>query len=154
MGGRIRWSKAGAGWPKAIGRTLPARATAVVRNGAMGTTAATWLTQAQVQVLDLQQSGAGCSPLAGLAMSAEPVWAACPSWWHGGMASSASAIAVLADVCISPACPCICAICTDAIAEVAPLNTKATHNIKRNKMARLDMNQLYSTGSLMCELAR
>jgi len=152
MGGRIRWGNGGAAWPKAIGRTLLACAMAVVRNGAMGTTAATWLTQAQVQVLDLQQSGAGCSPLIGLAMSVEPSCVE-PSWWHG-TAGSASSTTVLADTCISPACPCICAICTDAIAEVAPLNTRATHSIKRNKMARLDINLLYSAGSLMCELAR
>jgi len=116
---------------------LPACAMAAACNTGMEMTAAAWLTQAQVQVLDLQQSGAGCSPL-GLALSAEAAFVGCPLWWHG-MAGSASAADELVDACISPICPCIHAICTGAIAEVAPLNTRATHSNKRSKMARADM---------------
>ena len=64
--------------------------------------------------------------------------AGCPSWWHG---ISDSALAIGATGVLAASCPaaCICIICIDAMAEAAPLNTKATHSNRRNRMARVDM---------------
>ena len=63
---------------------------------------------------------------------------ACPLWWHG-MAGSASAIVGTGMLAVPCPSACICIICTDAMAEAAPLNTKAMHSNKRNRMARVDM---------------
>lgn len=136
MGGRIRWGKAGVAWPRAIDRTLPASAIGMPWNAKVGAIATTGLTHAQVHVFDLQQSGvAGCLVFAGAVDSS----GACSPWWQGIVDSAIASACALADAAAASACACICIICTDAMAEAAPLNTRATHSRRRNKMKRADM---------------
>ncbi|MEQ7780282.1 hypothetical protein ABQ078_01445 [Xanthomonas hortorum pv. hederae] len=93
--------------------------------------------QAQRQALDLQQSGAtGCLDFGGETSAAADgsadTEAACWCWWHG-----ISAEAVFTGVAAFDANSWV--ICTDAIAVVAPLRTRATLSSTRNRMAQSDM---------------
>ena len=91
--------------------------------------------QTERQALESEPLQSGAAESAGAAMPSDFTEAAWRSW-HG-----AEAIVFCAGAATDDAAP--CAMCTDAIAVVAPLRIKATLNSTRNRMAQADLPALY-----------
>jgi len=147
MGGRIRWGNAGVAWPgfNRWAPRVPVRSCAAMP-WPSNAVCATYM-QAQSQVPDLQQSGAGCFDFSGgvaaTALSCAMGIAMPLSWWQGATAGPA---------CDTPgcdvgaACATACSMCMDvaAPADIAPLKAKDRLSRIRSRMDQDDMRLLYS----------